>query len=53
MVIKMNLYEKIEPYNKGYLKVSDIHEIYFEECGNKEGLPIVFVHGGPGCGSGD
>ena len=42
MVIKMNLYEKIEPYNKGYLKVSDIHEIYFEECGNKEGLPIVF-----------
>ncbi|MDU4652237.1 prolyl aminopeptidase [Sneathia sanguinegens] len=49
----MNLYEKIDPYNKGYLKVSKLHSIYYEECGNKNGIPIVFVHGGPGCGSGE
>lgn len=47
------LYEKIEPYNSGYLKVSDIHEIYFEEFGNKDGLPILYVHGGPGGSGGD
>ena len=35
------LYPPIEPYNSGYLTVSDIHEIYYEECGNKEGNPVV------------
>ncbi len=43
-------YPPIEPYNYGYLKVSPLHSIYFEECGNKEGKPIVFLHGGPGGG---
>ncbi|MBY0371404.1 prolyl aminopeptidase [bacterium] len=46
------LYPAIEPYRKGRLKVSDIHEIYFEESGNPQGKPAVFVHGGPGGGSG-
>lgn len=46
-------YEEVKPYNSGYLKVSDIHSIYYEECGNKEGIPIVYVHGGPGGGSGE
>jgi len=32
------------------LRVSDVHEIYYEECGNPEGKPAVFVHGGPGSG---
>ena len=40
-----------EPYNEGRLKVSDIHEIYYEESGNKNGPAIVFVHGGPGGGA--
>jgi len=44
------LYPEIEPYNTGMLKVSDIHEIYFEECGNPDGKPVVFLHGGPGGG---
>lgn len=44
------LYPAIEPYNTGYLRVSDVHEIYYEECGNPEGKPAVFVHGGPGSG---
>jgi proline iminopeptidase len=44
------LYPPIEPYTSGYLRVSDEHEIYYEECGNPEGKPAVFVHGGPGAG---
>lgn len=44
------LYPAIKPYNSGYLQVSAEHEIYFEECGNPQGKPAVFVHGGPGAG---
>lgn len=43
-------FPKIKPYNLGYLNVGDGHEIYFEECGNRGGFPIVFFHGGPGVG---
>lgn len=45
-----DLYPEIEPYNKGNLKVSDLHTLYFEECGNPNGNPVVFLHGGPGGG---
>lgn len=41
-------YPEIEPYRTGILGVSDLHEIYFEESGNPQGKPVVFVHGGPG-----
>ncbi len=44
-------YLPIEPYNSGTLKVSELHTIYFEECGNPEGKPVLLVHGGPGGGS--
>jgi len=44
------LYPAIEPYLTGRLKVSDIHELYYEECGNPHGKPVVFLHGGPGGG---
>ncbi|EET20642.1 prolyl aminopeptidase [Francisella philomiragia] len=46
----MPLYPEIEPYNQEFLKVSDIHTIYFEECGNPNGKPALFIHGGPGGG---
>jgi proline iminopeptidase len=46
-----NYYPPIEPYEKGFLKVSDIHEIYFEQSGNPRGKPVVFLHGGPGGGT--
>jgi proline iminopeptidase len=46
----MNLWQEIEPFQSGYLKVSDIHEIYYELCGNPEGKPIFVIHGGPGTG---
>ena len=45
------LYAPIEPFRSGWLDVGDGHEIYFEESGNPDGKPCVFVHGGPGGGS--
>jgi proline iminopeptidase len=45
-----DLYPPIEPYQTGFLKVSDLHTIYFEEVGNPDGKPAVFLHGGPGGG---
>ncbi|HZH34464.1 MAG TPA: prolyl aminopeptidase, partial [Pyrinomonadaceae bacterium] len=44
------LYPEIEPFDSGMLPVSDLHTIYFERCGNPDGLPVVFLHGGPGGG---
>lgn len=44
------MYHEIEPYSTGFLKVSDLHTIYFEEVGNPKGKPVVFLHGGPGGG---
>ncbi len=41
----------IEPHRTGMLRVSDIHEIWWEESGNPAGQPVVFVHGGPGGGT--
>ena len=45
------LYPPIEPFRTGFLRVSDVHEIYFEESGNPDGKPVVFLHGGPGGGT--
>jgi proline iminopeptidase len=45
------LYPAIEPHRSGWLRVSPVHEIYWEECGNPRGKPAVFVHGGPGAGA--
>lgn len=44
------LYPSIKPFNSFKLRVSKLHEIYVEEVGNPKGLPILFVHGGPGGG---
>jgi proline iminopeptidase len=48
---RLSLYPAIEPYRSGGLAVGGGHEIYFEECGNPDGLPVLMVHGGPGGGS--
>lgn len=45
------LYPAIEPYHQGFLKVSDLHTIYFEESGNPDGKAVIILHGGPGGGS--
>ncbi|MEX1368058.1 MAG: prolyl aminopeptidase [Nannocystaceae bacterium] len=44
------LYPEIEPYDTGKLRVSDLHTVYYEQCGNPQGKPVVFLHGGPGGG---
>ncbi len=42
------LYPPIEPYDQGMLPVGDGHEVYWEVCGNPDGKPAIFLHGGPG-----
>jgi proline iminopeptidase len=42
------LYPAIRPYRKAYLRVSQLHELYYEESGNPRGKPVVYLHGGPG-----
>jgi proline iminopeptidase len=44
------LYPPIEPFDSGFLEVSPIHTIYYEQVGNPEGKKAVFFHGGPGGG---
>jgi proline iminopeptidase len=46
-----DLYPEIEPYDQGMLPVSPVHTLYYEQSGNPEGLPVVFLHGGPGGGT--
>lgn len=44
-------YPPIEPFNTGFLSVDSHHKIYYEESGNPSGLPVLFLHGGPGSGT--
>ncbi len=44
------LFPSINLNQSGFIKVSEIHTIYWEESGNPQGKPVVFVHGGPGGG---
>ncbi len=46
----MPVYPEIEPFASGRLRVSDLHELYYEQAGNPQGKPAVFLHGGPGGG---
>ena len=46
----LTLFEKIKPYIKHSLKVSYGHTLHVEEYGNPKGIPVLFVHGGPGAG---
>jgi proline iminopeptidase len=45
-----SLYPPLEPHRTGRLAVDDIHTLYWEECGNPDGVPVLFLHGGPGAG---
>jgi proline iminopeptidase len=48
---RLHLHPPIEPYATGRLDVGDGHTIYFEECGNPKGQPVLVIHGGPGGGA--
>ena len=45
-----DLYPEIQPYDSGTLQVDDRHALYYEQCGNPDGKPVVMLHGGPGGG---
>jgi proline iminopeptidase len=46
----MNFYNINEPFDTHHIRVSDIHELSIKEYGNKNGVPLIFLHGGPGAG---
>jgi len=48
--ILAELYPPIEPNRHGWLAVDAVHKLYWEESGNPKGVPVVFLHGGPGAG---
>lgn len=47
-----DLFPEISPYETGYLPLSDEHVMYWEQVGNPQGKPVLFLHGGPGAGAG-
>lgn len=47
---RRQLYPTIQPYRTGQFDVGDGHILYFELCGNPDGKPVIFLHGGPGSG---
>ncbi len=49
--LRAELYPAIEPYKAGVLELDGRHRMYFEESGNPQGAPVVFLHGGPGAGA--
>ena len=44
-------YPPLEPYRTGMLPVDAVHTLYWEESGNPQGVPVLFLHGGPGSGT--
>ncbi|MDB5410373.1 MAG: proline iminopeptidase [Rhodospirillales bacterium] len=48
---RRDLFPPIEPYATGTIAVDDRHTLYWEQSGNPRGLPVVFLHGGPGAGA--
>lgn len=50
MDTRVSLHPPIEPYDSGMLALDDVHTMYWEVCGNPAGVPVLFLHGGPGGG---
>jgi proline iminopeptidase len=50
-VVRSDLYPEIEPYASGMLPLDEVQELYWEQCGNPHGTPVLFLHGGPGAGA--
>ena len=45
---RRSLYPEIEPYSFGWISTGGAHEVYYEECGKRDGRPAIVLHGGPG-----
>lgn len=50
-VDRQNLFPKIQPFGNGMLSLDSGHEMYWEQSGNPDGVPVLFLHGGPGAGA--
>ena len=48
---RTELFQEIEPYQHGFLPLDTLHTMYWEQSGNPNGVPVVFLHGGPGAGA--
>ncbi len=48
---RFDLFPEIKPFETGRLQVDDLHDLYWEQSGNADGVPVVFLHGGPGAGA--
>jgi len=48
---RQDLFPPIDPYSSGRLQVDDTHTLYWEQSGNPQGQPVLFLHGGPGAGA--
>ncbi|MDK2122625.1 prolyl aminopeptidase [Parachitinimonas caeni] len=51
MTVRSDLYPPLEPNHSGFLPLDDLHTMYWEESGNPDGVPVLFLHGGPGSGA--
>lgn len=49
----MSLFPKIKEFKTEYLSVDETHQLYIEQSGNPKGIPVIFLHGGPGAGTGE
>jgi len=49
-MVARTLYPEITAYHTGFLPVSSLHSLYYEESGSPQGQPVIFLHGGPGAG---
>jgi len=50
-MLRNDLYPPIEPYETGLLAVDELHTLYWEQSGQPDGVPVLFLHGGPGAGA--
>ena len=46
--LRRDLYPELEAYASGWMSTDSVHEIYYEESGNPQGMPVIVLHGGPG-----
>lgn len=46
-----DLFSPLDPFQTGRLKVDDLHTLYWEQSGSPDGVPVLFLHGGPGAGA--
>jgi proline iminopeptidase len=51
MLYPVGLFPAIEPHSQGFLQADALHRIYWEESGKPGGMPVLFIHGGPGSGT--